>query len=173
MSTVILGLDPGLAHLGWGVISAAGADLRWIGHGALHTERRKGMAVGRELAVRVDELSRGVALLLDIYRPTEAALEEFRFYGKGVTSALQVANVVGMLRESLRARGIHAAEYSAQEIKLAVAGGRNAEKRAVQAAVQERLGLRKVPRPEHAADALGAAITHAARLGAAVAGGVR
>jgi crossover junction endodeoxyribonuclease RuvC len=164
MNALIVGLDPGLAALGWGVIEVDGARRTARGHGVLRTLRRPGLSIGCDLTIRVGELARAVCTLLDEHRPYAASIEEFRFYGKGVTSSLQVANVVGMLRESLRTRGIPAAEYSAQEIKRAVTGDGNADKVTVQRMVQRWLAMSSLPRPEHAADALAAAITHAARL---------
>jgi len=162
--TVLLGLDPGLAALGYGIIRAGDSRSEVVAFGVLRTERRPGLAIGRDLAVRLGELARGLQALLDDHRPDEAAIEEFRFYGKAVTSSLQVANVVGMLRETLRVRGILVAEYSAREIKRAVVGYANATKAQVQKMVAVHLGLRELPRPEHATDALAAAICHAARL---------
>jgi crossover junction endodeoxyribonuclease RuvC len=104
-----------------------------------------------------------LATLLERHDPAEAAMEAFGFYGKAVTSSLQLANVVGMLRESLRHRGLEAAEYGTQEVKRAVAGNATADKAEIQRRVRLVLGLARVPRPEHAADALAVAITHATR----------
>lgn len=161
---ILLGIDPGLAALGYGVVDAEGRQLRLHTYGVLRTKRTPGLAVGRDLVNRIGELARAFERLVDEHRPDGAAVEEFRFYGKSVTSSLQVANVVGMLRESLRARGVPVAEYSARDIKRAVTGNANADKARVQKMVKVQLGLREPPRPEHAADALAAAITHASRL---------
>jgi len=161
---IVVGLDPGLAALGYGFIDVQGKRLALIAHGVLHTKKSADLGVGRDLVLRVGELAAAFAALLDHHRPSAAGIEEFRFYGKAVTSSLQVANVVGMLRESLRARGIAVAEYSAQDIKRAVTGNSNADKVQVQNMVRVHLGLKKPPTPEHAADALAAAITHASRL---------
>lgn len=161
---IVLGLDPGLAALGYGVIDVEGQRMTARTHGVIRTKRQRGLAVGRDLTLRVGELARAFAALLDEHRPEAASIEEFRFYGKSVTSSLQVANVVGMLREALRARGVSVAEYSAQDIKRAVTGYPNAEKPQVQKMVKLLLGLREPPKPEHAADALAAAIAHAGRL---------
>ncbi|MGH7272089.1 MAG: crossover junction endodeoxyribonuclease RuvC [Polyangiaceae bacterium] len=161
---IVLGVDPGLASLGYGVIDADGRTMRLRAHGVLRTKRRQGLGVGRDLTLRIGELAEAFGQLLDEHRPESASIEEFRFYGKSVTSSLQVANVVGMLREALRARGIPAAEYYARDIKRAVSGNANADKTQVQKMVKALLCLREPPRPEHAADALAAAITHACRL---------
>ncbi len=159
----ILGVDPGLAALGYGLLASDGPRLTLVVHGVLRTKRRHGLAIGRDLALRIGELARAFERVLDEHRPDEAAIEEFRFYGKSVTSSLQVANVVGMLREALRSRGISAAEYSARDIKRAVTGSANASKAQVQKLVKLHLGMTDLPRPEHAADALAAAITHVQR----------
>jgi len=161
---IVLGLDPGLAALGYGIVDAQGSRMAHVASGVLRTSKRRGLAVGRDLTIRVGELANQLGEILDRHSFEQAALEEFRFYGKSVTSSLQVANVVGMLRESLRARGVSAAEYSARDIKLAVTGYANADKRQVQKMVRLLLGMKELPRPAHAADALAAAITHATRL---------
>jgi crossover junction endodeoxyribonuclease RuvC len=163
-SIVVLGLDPGLAALGYGVVVADRTSLVVGRFGVMRTERQRGIAIGRDLAIRVGKLATALGTLVADLRPNEASIEEFRFFGKSVTSSLQVANVVGMLREVLRARGIPTSEYSAQAIKRAVTGDGNADKAAVQRMVQLRLRLRELPTPDHAADALAAALTHAARL---------
>ena len=159
----ILGVDPGLAALGYGLLASDGPRLTLVVHGVLRTKRRHDLAIGRDLALRIGELARAFEKVLDEHRPDEAAIEEFRFYGKSVTSSLQVANVVGMLREALRARAIPAAEYSAQAIKRAVTGRANADKALVQRFVKLHLAMAEVPRSEHASDALAAAITHVQR----------
>ncbi|MFZ5786068.1 MAG: crossover junction endodeoxyribonuclease RuvC [Acidobacteriota bacterium] len=164
MPKLILGLDPGLAALGYGVIEVQGRQMAPVALGVLRTRKQNGIAIGQDLTMRVGELARQLAALLDEHNPDEAAIEEFRYYGKSVTSSLQVANVVGMLRESLRARDIPAAEYSARDIKRAVTGHANADKTQVQKMVRLLLGMKELPRPAHAADALAAAITHAARI---------
>lgn len=160
---IVLGLDPGLAALGYGVVRAGEGRMTVVDHGVLRTPRRRGFAVGRDLQDRVGELARGLQKLLDEHTPDEAAIEEFRFYGKAVTSSLQVANVVGMLREALRSRNIPVTEYSARDIKRAVTGYPNASKAQVQKMVKLLLGMAELPRPEHAADALATAIAHAMR----------
>ncbi len=159
----ILGIDPGLAALGYGVIDVEGRRMQLRAHGVLRTQRRQDLGVGRDLTLRIGALARAFEVVLDEHRPESAAIEEFRFYGKAITSSLQVANVVGMLREALRARGIPAAEYSARDIKRAVTGNANASKAQVQKLVKLHLGMTDLPRPEHAADALAAAITHVQR----------
>jgi crossover junction endodeoxyribonuclease RuvC len=161
---IVLGVDPGLAALGYGVIAVEGKRMTARTHGVFRTKRRPGLAVGRDLTIRIGELARAFETLLDEQRPEAASIEEFRFYGKAVTSSLQVANVVGMLREALRARDVPVAEYSAQDIKRSVTGYPNAEKMQVQKMVKLQLGMADLPKPDHAADALAAAITHACRL---------
>lgn len=161
---IVLGLDPGLAALGWGLVRSDGRRTAFVALGVLRTRRCRGLTVGRDLVDRVGVLARGLQALLDEHSPDEAAIEEFRFYGKAVTSSLQVANVVGMLREALRSRSVPVAEYSARDIKRAVTGYADASKAQVQKMVKLLLGMAEVPRPEHAADALAAAIAHAARL---------
>ena len=161
---IVLGIDPGLASLGYGVIDVEGRQMQLRAHGVLRTKRRQDLGVGKDLTLRIGELAWAFEHVVDEHRPESASIEEFRFYGKSVSSSLQVANVVGMLREALRARGIPAAEYSARDIKRAVTGNANADKAQVQKMVKIHLGLREPPRPDHAADALAAAITHACRL---------
>jgi len=161
---VILGIAPGLAALGYGVIVVDGPRLTLRAHGVLTTACRSELGVGRNPTVRLGELARDFADLSETYRPQAAALEELRYDGKAIGPALQVANVAGMVREALRARGVTTTEYSARDIKLAVAGDANASEAEVEAAVQRHLRLRAVPRPTHAAGALAAAIAHTVHL---------
>ncbi len=160
----ILGVDPGLAALGYGIVDYNAGRLSLCALGNLRTKRIAGLRVGQDLALRVDELASAFERVLDLYGLDSAAVEEFRFYGKSVTSSMQVSNVVGMVREALRARCIPVAEYSAQTIKKAVTGYPNADKQQVQKMVKIQLTMNVLPRPTHAADALAAAITHAHRL---------
>ena len=163
---MILGLDPGLAALGWGMVALLGDTPGWIGHGVIKTSKQRGLAKGRDLELRVSGLARQLGVILDTYQPIAAAMEEFRFYGRALPSTLQLANVTGMLRELLRTRGVGVVSYSARELKMAVTGSATAPKWQVQRMVKRLLHLESIPKPQHAADALAVAITlarHAAK----------
>jgi len=141
-----------------------GSRLTTRTYGVLRTQRQPGLTVGTDLAKRVGALARAFDALVEEWRPEHAAIEEFRYYGRSVTSSLQLANVTGMLRELLRARGIPVAEYSAREIRHRVAQDGNADKKRVQEMVRLCLGMPTVPKPQHASDALACCIAHASQL---------
>lgn len=150
----IIGVDPGLAAAGWGVIEAAGSRLLHVAHGCISTES----ALPRSVRLRIiyDAFKR----VLEEHRPTEAGVETL-YFAKNITSAIPVAEARGVLCLALAERGIPVAEYTPMAIKQAVVGKGAAEKAQVQELVRLILGLRDPPKPDHAADALGAAVCRA------------
>jgi crossover junction endodeoxyribonuclease RuvC len=147
----ILGVDPGLASSGWGVLEYAGSRLHYIAHGCIETE------AGRPRAERLFFIYRSFCEIIDAYKPSESAIEEL-YFGKNVTNAMYVAEARGVLSMALAQRGIPVNEYKPNAIKQAVVGSAKADKKQVQEMVRLILGLKEVPKPDHAADALGAAI---------------
>lgn len=162
----ILGLDPGLADCGWGVIRTA--PLAHVAHGCIHTR-----AGGTESS-RVEAVTLAVADLMARYALDAVAVEAYVAggYARGgrprQSSSIAVARVIGAVCELCRARGLAAAEYSAATWKPAVRG-RGKRAWGMGWAVKLRLGLEREPKPEHAADALGVALFHEglARVGRA------
>jgi crossover junction endodeoxyribonuclease RuvC len=155
----IIGIDPGLASTGWGVIDCKNGKLRYIDHGSIETK------AGRPLAERLFFIFDAVRSILEKYKPVEAAVEML-YFGKNVTSAIPVAESRGVVFTALAERGLSIWEFRPNAIKLGVTGVSNADKKQVQEMVKIILGLPELPKPDHAADALGAAICAAnQRLG--------
>ncbi|TVQ39861.1 MAG: crossover junction endodeoxyribonuclease RuvC [Spirochaetaceae bacterium] len=150
---IILGIDPGLAQTGYGVIGIEANRFRHLDHGVITTEA--GDSVGR----RLHQLYRRLDDLLERYRPSDAGVESL-YFARNVTSAIPVAQARGVVLLLLHARGIVTTEYPPQAIKQAIVGQGRAEKHQVQDLVRVLLGLSEAPRPDHAADALAAAICH-------------
>jgi len=149
----IIGVDPGLASTGYGIIESEGNKIRYICHGVIKTLPE--MPLSQRLFVIFEDINK----VLDTYRPDEAAVEGL-FFVKNVTSAIPVAHAKGVVQLAFAQRGLRVEEYSPQVIKRAVVGEGRAEKKQVQEMVRLILNLEKVPRPDHAADALSAAICH-------------
>jgi len=147
----IIGIDPGLASTGWGVIECKSGKLRYIDHGNIETK------AGRPLAERLFSIFEAVRSILEKYKPSESAVEML-YFGKNVSSAIPVAEARGVVFTALAERGLHIWEFRPNEIKLGVTGVSKADKKQVQEMVKIILGLSEIPKPDHAADALGAAI---------------
>jgi len=147
----IIGIDPGLASTGWGLIDCKNGKLRYIEHGNIETK------AGCPLAERLFSIFASVRSILEKYKPSEAAVEML-YFGKNVSSAIPVAEARGVVFTALAERGLHIWEFRPNEIKLGVTGVSKADKKQVQEMVKIILGLPETPKPDHAADALGAAI---------------
>jgi crossover junction endodeoxyribonuclease RuvC len=151
---IILGIDPGLADTGWGLVSVEGATLRCRGYGCISSR------ASEELPQRLKRLHDELALLVELYSPAEAAVEKL-FHGVNARSALATGQARGVCLLATADAGIPVAEYSPAEIKQAVVGHGSADKAQVQFMVRAILSLAETPEPDHAADALAAAICHA------------
>ena len=166
----ILGIDPGLRTTGFGVLDAEGPRLRYVASGVIQT----GSAAQGNLPARLKLLFDGITELQARYTPDVAAVE-IVFVNVNPQATLLLGQARGACLTALVAADLPVAEYTALQMKQAVAGHGKAAKTQVQAMVQRLLGLPAAPRPD-AADALGLAITHAhagpavARLHAAGAG---
>ena len=150
----VLGIDPGLATMGWGVIESDGYRDRLIQYGALETYPRD------TFPTRLGSLYTGVKGLLDTFRPDEIAIEEL-FLSKNITTGIQVAGARGVALAACQSYTDKLFEYTPMQIKQTITGYGNAEKRQMQQMVRMRLGLTEIPRPDDAADAVACAITHA------------
>jgi crossover junction endodeoxyribonuclease RuvC len=147
----IIGLDPGLASTGWGIEKKKKNRIKYLAHGCIETEA----ALPR--AERLFLIYREINNVLDTYNPNEAAMETL-YFGKNVSSAIAVAEARGVLSLAMAERNLPLAECTPNQIKQAVVGIKKAEKEQVQDMVAFILGLPVIPKPDHAADALGAAI---------------
>jgi crossover junction endodeoxyribonuclease RuvC len=150
----ILGIDPGLATMGWGAISYDGVKPRIIDYGALITPPDMPMPQ------RLMSLYDGVTELCGRFDPDDIAMEEL-FFCKNVTTAIAVGEARGAAMVAMRKHTNNLFEYTPMQIKLAVTGYGKADKKQVQQMVKMLLGLEEIPRPDDAADGLAIAITHA------------
>ncbi len=148
---IILGLDPGLANTGWGVIESNGGRLRYIAHGAIVT--KPSTSIGE----RLNHIYEEVLKVIENYRPSHGAIENL-YFAKNESSAIPVAQARGILLLLLQRHGVVAGELTPIQIKQAVTGNGRSDKKEVQQLVKILLGLNTIPTPDHSADALAAAI---------------
>jgi crossover junction endodeoxyribonuclease RuvC len=150
----VVGIDPGLAACGYGVVEAQGSKAEALDFGCWRTE------AGLPVALRLRELFLGLSELLVRYRPEVVALEE-SFVGRDARGALSVGQVRGTLLVACAKAGHGCVEYPPATVKQAVCGYGRADKRQVQQMAKALLGLERTPTPTHAADALAVALCHA------------
>ena len=150
---VILGIDPGFATIGYGVVSYDRGKFHTINYGAITT------APGRPLYVRLQEIYRDMLELIDLFRPDEMSVEEL-FFNTNITTGIQVAHARGIILLAAAQKNLKIAEYTPLQVKQAVVGYGRAEKKQVMEMTKMILGLDKIPRPDDAADALALAICH-------------
>jgi crossover junction endodeoxyribonuclease RuvC len=153
----IIGIDPGLASTGWGVIDSSSNKLVYLAHGCIETK------AGCPRAERLFLIYTQIRDVIRQYSPQEAAIETL-YFAKNVTSAIPVAEARGVLSAAMAESGILVREFTPLAIKQAVVGGGRAEKKQVQEMVRLILGLPEIPKPDHAADALGTALCAANTL---------
>ncbi len=149
----VLGVDPGTASTGYGVVETGAGRLSARGGGVIKT------AADRPLELRLAAIQGHVEDLLERHRPDALAVEEI-FFGKNVRTAFAVGQARGVVLSAAGARSIPCFSYTPQAIKLAVCGAGGASKGQVGRMVAALLGLDAEPRPDHAADALAVAICH-------------
>ncbi len=154
---LILGIDPGFGRMGYAVVAAAGDELHLIVCDAIMTPK------GLPYPLRLQQIYEQLNAIIIRYRPHEAAIEEL-FFGKNVTTAIPVAQARGVALLALAQSGLLIAEYTPNEVKLAVTGYGAARKEQVGAMVRHLLHLPSVPRPDDAADAAAIAICQAHTL---------
>jgi len=149
---VIIGIDPGLAESGWGVIERGGSGrLFCLSYGCIKTA--SGLPPPQRLLLIHEELN----AVIEKWKPEAGAIESL-YFARNVKSALPVAQARGVLCMTMAKAGLPVREYSPNEIKLAVSGTARAEKHQVQEMVRIILGLKEAPDTSHSADALAAAI---------------
>jgi crossover junction endodeoxyribonuclease RuvC len=150
---IVLGIDPGTANTGYGVVARQSGRMLALDGGVITT------APG-DAAARLAVIHARVAELLDEHRPEAVAVEEL-YFGANARSAFAVGQARGVVLLAAGQRGIPCWSYTPQQIKGAVCGSGRAAKDQVQRMVQSLLALEELPRPDHAADALAVAICHA------------
>jgi len=150
----ILGIDPGLTNSGWGVIALQGSKLKPLAYGSISTKSSE------ELPLRLASIYDELAAVILKYAPAELSIETI--YHKGnPKSSLSTAQARGVALVAAARRSLVVSEYAPSAIKLAVVGNGSATKQQVQYMVRSVLELDHTPEPDHAADALAAAICHA------------
>jgi crossover junction endodeoxyribonuclease RuvC len=151
---IVLGIDPGLANTGYGVVERRGSRLLALDGGVITTRAE----IAAEL--RLAEIHAAVDALLEEHAPSAVALEQL-YFGQNVRTAFAVGQARGVVLLAAGQRGLPCASYTPQQVKGAVCGSGRAQKDQVARMVQALLGLEEEPRPDHAADALAVAICHA------------
>lgn len=162
---IVLGIDPGLASTGYGVVGRRGGRLVALDGGVIET------SASACTEARLADVHAAVGALLAEHEPDAMALEDL-YFGVNVRSAFAVGQARGVAMLAAGQRGVPCASYTPQQVKGAVCGNGRAEKGQVARMVKVVLGLAQEPRPDHAADALAVAVCHAnhAPLAGALAG---
>ncbi|MDF2722994.1 MAG: Holliday junction helicase [Paenibacillus sp.] len=154
----VLGIDPGIAIVGFGFIDKQGHKLVPVQFGSIQTEAHT------DPAVRLQQVYESTVHLIDTYKPDAMAIEKL-FFNKNVTTALTVGQARGVLMLAAVQKSVPIAEYTPLQVKQAIVGYGKAEKRQVQEMVRMFLKLAAAPKPDDVADALAIAICHAHSAG--------
>lgn len=154
----ILGVDPGTATTGYGIIERQGARLCPIAYGVIRTP------AGMDAPSRLARIHDAICALLDEHRVDTLATERL-FFTRNETTAFSVGRTIGVVLLAAARRGIPWREYSPVAVKQAVVGYGGADKKQVQFMIQRILGLERPPSPDDAADALAVAVCHAHTMG--------
>lgn len=150
---IILGIDPGLAIVGWGVLESRGGRVRPIAYGAIRTPAHT------NIEERLAMIQTDMEALLAKYNPDEMAIEEL-FFTNNITTGIAVAEARGVILCTAYRHGVKIAEYTPGQVKQAVVGYGKAEKHQVIAMVKTLLNLKVAPKPDDTADALAIAYCH-------------
>jgi len=150
---IVLGVDPGTASTGYGVVEETEGQLRAVDYGVVTT------AAGEPLPLRLQTIYGELRRLARLHRPASGSVEKL-FFSRNVRTAMTVGQARGVALLALADAGLEIREYSPTEVKQAVSGYGHADKGQVQRMVQALLGLDEIPRPDDAADALAVAICH-------------
>ncbi|MBI2310030.1 crossover junction endodeoxyribonuclease RuvC [Candidatus Collierbacteria bacterium] len=148
---VILGIDPGFARMGWGVISKTGAKFSLIDYGCLETP------VKTSLSNRLEKIFDGLSKVLKKIKPDLAGIETL-FFNTNAKTAVSVGEVRGVILLALKKYGVKVIDVTPLQVKQSVAGYGRAEKVQVQKMVKILLSLSEIPKPDDAADALAIAL---------------
>jgi crossover junction endodeoxyribonuclease RuvC len=154
LTVIVLGIDPGLANTGYGVVARRAGRLVALDGGVLQTP------AGTPQEARLSEIHAALDALLAEHEPDAVALEEL-YFGQNVRTAFAVGQARGVVMLAAGQHAVPCAGYTPQQVKSAVCGSGRAQKDQVARMVMTLLGLPELPRPDHAADALAVAICHA------------
>lgn len=158
---VILGIDPGLATVGWGIIESVRGNKRAIAYGAITTPAHT------DIESRLLMIQQDLEQIIEKYKPDEMAIEEL-FFNTNITTGIAVAEARGVILCTAHRMGVAISEYTPLQVKQAVVGYGKAEKRQVIAMVTSILKLPSPPKPDDTADAVAIAICHANCAGSAM-----
>ena len=147
----ILGIDPGLGRVGYGIIEIKNEKKKFLDCGVIQTNKNK------KEEDRLFEIYSDLNILIDSWKPDMAAVEKFFFYKSSTT--ISVVQARGVIMMVLASKNIQVSEYSPAQIKLTITGSGKASKREVLEAVMFDLKLNKPPKPDDSADALAIALT--------------
>lgn len=150
---IVVGIDPGVARVGYGVLDNTGRHPIPLAFGCIETDSHQSHSR------RLREIYDRISLVLDEYSPACVAMEQL-FFSRNVTSAMQVSEARGVLLLAAEQRGIVIAEYTPNQIKQAVTGSGRADKHQVQEMMRRLLRLQEIPRPDDTADGLAVALCH-------------
>ncbi len=151
---IILGIDPGLANTGWGIVETRGSLCRARAYGCVTTSSHD------PIQERLGKIFNEISDAIERFGPTQLAIEKI-FFGDNARSAISTAQARGAAIVACAQAGLEVGEYTPMQIKQAVVGTGGADKRQVIYMVRNVLALDHDPRPDHAADALAAAVCHA------------
>ena len=154
----ILGIDPGLANTGWGIVRQSGSRLECVAYGCVSTP------ASGELSRRLAKIHEQIDAVITRFEPSCLGIETV-WFGQNITAAFATGQARGAALVACAQGGLDVGEYTPKQIKMAVVGEGSAEKEQVQYMVRQILGLEKVPKPDHASDALAAAICYTTHHG--------
>ncbi len=151
---VVLGIDPGIGTTGYGVVGEdANGEVVLVAYGAIETQP------GAPMPERLQRLYAEIMAVLQRYQPDSVAVEQL-FFGRNVTTAIMVGQARGVTLLAAAQAGLQVYEYKPAEVKQALSGYGNADKRQMQEMVKLLLHLDQIPRPDDAADAVAVAVCH-------------
>ncbi len=153
MKRKILGIDPGFALVGFGVVEEEYGRFKVVDYGVISTDKNE------NFALRLQKIYEGMTSLIDLHSPDALAIEELFFF-KNHTTVIPVAEARGVIILAGKQKNVPLYEYTPLQIKQALTGNGRAEKRQVQFMVKNILGLSLIPKPDDAADAVAVALTH-------------
>ena len=150
---LVLGIDPGIANTGWGIVDFAGQRFQPVCYGVINTDPDD------KLEHRIAVIAESVSQIARKYDVKQISMEDI-FFAKNETSAIGVAKVIGAITYSAYKLEVPVAMFTPLQIKIAITGYGKAEKKQVQEMCRILLKLDRIPRPDHAADALAAAVCY-------------
>lgn len=152
-NAIVLGIDPGLATTGWGVLEKSPKDIQLKNFGVILTP------ASQALPARLLQLQKDLTQIIQTYSPQVIAIEEL-FFTKFAVSIAATAQARGVILWSAAERGIPVIEYNPRSVKMAITGFGSASKIQIQSMIQRQFKLKELPRPDDAADAVAIALCH-------------